>query len=139
MPAPFATAPAAQSNPLLSCQFQPEAEQSCAAKGGAGDRGLTEEGNFRVSVFLRLLELRNLRLNSREHECSTVPSPYYYFTASTFCISSFHSCLVLISPSETESGLFEQSRKACFGPHIQSGGSQCFLECELRTTGVKCF
>lgn len=74
MPAPFATAPAAQSNPLLSCQFQPEAEQSCGAEGGAGDRGLTEEGNFRVSVFLLLLGLRNLRLGSREHEYSTVHS-----------------------------------------------------------------
>lgn len=106
MPAPFATAPAAQSNPLLSCQFQPEAEQSCGAEGGAGDRGLTEEGNFRVSVFLLFLGLRNLRLRSREHEYSAVPFPYRYCTASTYCISIFHNFLVLISSSETRKRTF---------------------------------
>lgn len=68
MPAPFSTAPAAQSNPLLSCQFQPEAEQSCGAEGRCREPGLTEVGDLRLSVFLLLIRFMNLAwLGSHEH------------------------------------------------------------------------
>lgn len=60
MPAPFATARAAQSNPLLSCQFQPEAEQSCGAEGSAGKLGLTEVEDLGISVFFLLLRFMSL-------------------------------------------------------------------------------
>lgn len=93
MPAPFSTAPAAQSNPLLSCQFQPEAEQRCGAEGGreggAGPGDWQKRGTLRFRCFYSYLDLG---LGSREHEYRTVLFPYFYCTASTFlCLDCFLS------------------------------------------------